>query len=99
MFFDLGTYHRNTDEKGAANGILDARKYLKYIRLSESDRGTPGSAAATGRSLRRARRNRLQGRGSPWKASSYAPEVAYGLSARWPVLHGYRPTKRRRPTM
>jgi D-psicose/D-tagatose/L-ribulose 3-epimerase len=43
MFIHLDTYHMNIEEKGAGNGILDARKYLKYIHLSESDRGTPGS--------------------------------------------------------
>jgi D-psicose/D-tagatose/L-ribulose 3-epimerase len=42
MFIHLDTYHMNIEEKGAANGILDARKYLKYIHLSESDRGVPG---------------------------------------------------------
>src|SRR5215813_559906 len=42
LFIHLDTYHMNIEEKGAANGILDARKYLKYIHLSESDRGTPG---------------------------------------------------------
>ncbi len=43
MFIHLDTYHMNIEEKGAGNGILDARKYIKYIHLSESDRGTPGS--------------------------------------------------------
>ncbi|WP_348984656.1 sugar phosphate isomerase/epimerase [Paracoccus sp. PARArs4] len=42
IFIHLDTYHMNIEEKGAANGILDARDYLKYIHLSESDRGTPG---------------------------------------------------------
>lgn len=42
IFVHLDTYHMNIEEKGAANGILDARRYLKYIHLSESDRGTPG---------------------------------------------------------
>jgi D-psicose/D-tagatose/L-ribulose 3-epimerase len=42
MFIHLDTYHMNIEEKGAGNGILDARKYIKYIHLSESDRGTPG---------------------------------------------------------
>jgi len=42
MFIHLDTYHMNIEEKGAANGILDAREHLKYIHLSESDRGTPG---------------------------------------------------------
>lgn len=42
IFIHLDTYHMNIEEKGAANGILDARDYLRYIHLSESDRGTPG---------------------------------------------------------
>lgn len=42
VFVHLDTYHMNIEEKGAANGILVARDLLKYIHLSESDRGTPG---------------------------------------------------------
>ncbi|TYB90780.1 sugar phosphate isomerase/epimerase [Oceaniovalibus sp. ACAM 378] len=42
IFVHLDTYHMNIEEKGAGNGILDAREHLKYIHLSESDRGTPG---------------------------------------------------------
>ena len=42
IFIHLDTYHMNIEEKGAANGVLDARDHLKYIHLSESDRGTPG---------------------------------------------------------
>ncbi|MFC3165962.1 sugar phosphate isomerase/epimerase family protein [Ciceribacter thiooxidans] len=42
VFIHLDTYHMNIEEKGAANGILDARDHLRYIHLSESDRGTPG---------------------------------------------------------
>ncbi|MDT8857542.1 sugar phosphate isomerase/epimerase [Paracoccaceae bacterium Fryx2] len=42
IFIHLDTYHMNIEEKGIANGILDARAHLKYIHLSESDRGTPG---------------------------------------------------------
>lgn len=43
IFVHLDTYHMNIEEKGIANGILDARDHLKYIHLSESDRGTPGA--------------------------------------------------------
>jgi D-psicose/D-tagatose/L-ribulose 3-epimerase len=39
IFIHLDTYHMNIEEKGVANGILDAREHLKYIHLSESDRG------------------------------------------------------------
>ena len=42
IFIHLDTYHMNIEEKGAGNGILDSREFLKYIHLSESDRGTPG---------------------------------------------------------
>lgn len=43
IFIHLDTYHMNIEEKGAANGILDARPFLKYIHMSESDRGVPGA--------------------------------------------------------
>lgn len=42
MFVHLDTYHMNIEEKGIALGILGARNHLRYIHLSESDRGTPG---------------------------------------------------------
>lgn len=42
VFLHLDTYHMNIEEKGQANGILKAREHLKYIHLSESDRGVPG---------------------------------------------------------
>ncbi|MGJ7038454.1 D-psicose/D-tagatose/L-ribulose 3-epimerase [Shinella sp. BE166] len=42
VFVHLDTYHMNIEEKGAGNGIIIARDHLKYIHLSESDRGTPG---------------------------------------------------------
>ncbi|MEM1341647.1 MAG: sugar phosphate isomerase/epimerase family protein [Pseudomonadota bacterium] len=43
MFLHLDTYHMNIEEKGAGNGILHGRQHLRYIHLSESDRGTPGA--------------------------------------------------------
>lgn len=42
VFIHLDTYHMNIEEKGVANGILAARDHLRYMHLSESDRGTPG---------------------------------------------------------
>lgn len=42
VFVHLDTYHMNIEEKGMGNGIITARDHLKYIHLSESDRGTPG---------------------------------------------------------
>jgi D-psicose/D-tagatose/L-ribulose 3-epimerase len=43
IFVHLDTYHMNIEEKGMGNGIITARDHLKYIHLSESDRGTPGA--------------------------------------------------------
>ncbi|MCS0462538.1 MULTISPECIES: sugar phosphate isomerase/epimerase family protein [Rhizobium] len=43
VFVHLDTFHMNIEEKGSANGILAARDHLKYMHLSESDRGTPGA--------------------------------------------------------
>ena len=42
IFVHLDTYHMNIEERGMALGILDAGPHLRYIHLSESDRGTPG---------------------------------------------------------
>ncbi|MEZ5825603.1 MAG: sugar phosphate isomerase/epimerase family protein [Geminicoccaceae bacterium] len=44
LMIHLDTYHMNIEEKGMADGIRTAGKHLKYIHLSESDRGVPGSA-------------------------------------------------------
>jgi D-psicose/D-tagatose/L-ribulose 3-epimerase len=38
----LDTYHMNIEEKGPGNGVIDGRIYLKYMYMSESDRGTLG---------------------------------------------------------
>jgi D-psicose/D-tagatose/L-ribulose 3-epimerase len=42
VFVHLDTFHMNMEEKGLANGIIAARNHLKYMHMSESDRGTPG---------------------------------------------------------
>jgi len=43
LFVHIDTYHMNIEEKGAANGILACREHLRYVHLSESDRGVPGA--------------------------------------------------------
>jgi D-psicose/D-tagatose/L-ribulose 3-epimerase len=43
LFAHLDTYHMNIEEKGAGRGILDCKTHLKYMHLSESDRGVPGA--------------------------------------------------------
>jgi D-psicose/D-tagatose/L-ribulose 3-epimerase len=39
----LDTYHMNIEEKGIGNGIIEAGRHCRYIHLSESDRGVPGT--------------------------------------------------------
>ena len=43
LMIHLDTYHMNIEEKGFKTGIETAGKHLKYIHLSESDRGVPGT--------------------------------------------------------
>ncbi len=86
MFVHLDTYHMNIEEKGAGNGILDARDHLRYIHLSESDRGTPGhgtcdwdeifaTLAAIG----------FKGGLAMESFINMPPEIAFGLSVWRPV--------------
>jgi len=39
----LDTYHTNIEEKGFDAALTDARGLCRYVHLSESDRGVPGS--------------------------------------------------------
>ncbi len=86
VFAHLDTYHMNIEERGMAMGILDCRNHLKYIHLSESDRGTPGSGnvrwdevfgalAAIG----------FKGGLAMESFINMMPEIAYGLSVWRPV--------------
>ncbi len=86
MFLHLDTYHMNIEEKGAGNGILAGRDHLRYIHLSESDRGTPGAGtcdwdeifvalAAIG----------FQGGLAMESFINMPPEIAHGLSVWRPV--------------
>ena len=45
LFAHLDTYRMNIGENGVARGILDARKHLRYLALSESHRGATGACA------------------------------------------------------
>ena len=86
IFVHLDTYHMNIEEKGAANGILAARDHLKYIHLSESDRGTPGFGTcdwdeiyATLAAIR------FKGGLAMESFLNMPPEFAYGLAVWRPV--------------
>jgi D-psicose/D-tagatose/L-ribulose 3-epimerase len=43
VFAHLDTYHMNIEEKGFYEPILSLGPRLRYLHLSESDRGTPGT--------------------------------------------------------
>src|SRR3546814_20194707 len=43
VFVHLDTYHMNIEEKGFDEAIVEAGRHLRYINLSESDRGVPGN--------------------------------------------------------
>lgn len=86
IFIHLDTYHMNIEEKGAGNGILDARDHLKYIHLSESDRGTPGSGTCDWDEIFAALAAiRFKGGLAMESFINMPPEVAFGLSVWRPV--------------
>ena len=86
IFIHLDTYHMNIEEKGAGNGIIDAREYLRYIHLSESDRGVPG-AGTVGWNEIFAALAAINFKGGLAMESfvNMPPELAYGLSVWRPV--------------
>lgn len=43
VFVHFDTYHMNIEEKGFANAIEQVGQHCRYIHLSESDRGIPGT--------------------------------------------------------
>lgn len=86
IFVHLDTYHMNIEEKGAANGILAAREHLKYIHLSESDRGTPGYGTCDWDEIFAALAAiRFVGGLAMESFINMPPEFAYGLAVWRPV--------------
>ncbi|GAB5374363.1 MAG: sugar phosphate isomerase/epimerase [Acuticoccus sp.] len=90
IFVHLDTYHMNIEEKGAGNGILDAREHLKYIHLSESDRGTPGEGTCDWDEIY-ATLAAIGFKGGLAMESfiNMPPEVAYGLAVWRPVADSF----------
>ena len=90
IFIHLDTYHMNIEEKGAANGILDARDHLRYIHLSESDRGTPGEGTCDWDEIY-ATLSAIGFKGGLAMESfiNMPPEVAYGLAIWRPVADSF----------
>ena len=89
MFVHLDTYHMNIEEKGIAQGIIDAREYLRYIHLSESDRGTPGAGTIAWDEVFAALRAvEFKGGLAMESFINMPPEIAVGLSVWRPVASG-----------
>ncbi len=89
LFIHLDTYHMNIEEKGAANGVLDARDHLRYIHLSESDRGTPGAGTCDWDEIFAALAAiGFTGGLAMESFINMPPEIAYGLSVWRPVASG-----------
>ncbi|MBO6723860.1 MAG: sugar phosphate isomerase/epimerase [Roseitalea sp.] len=89
MFVHLDTYHMHIEEKGIAQGILDAREHLRYIHLSESDRGTPGAGnIAWDEVFAALRAIGFDGGLAMESFINMPPEIANGLSVWRPVASG-----------
>lgn len=86
LFLHLDTYHMNIEERGAGNGILAGRDHLRYIHLSESDRGTPGQGTCDWDEIF-ATLSAIGFDGGLAMESfiNMPPEIAYGLSVWRPV--------------
>lgn len=86
MFLHLDTYHMNIEEKGAGNGIIVGRDHLRYIHLSESDRGTPGQGTCDWDEIF-ATLAAINFKGGLAMESfiNMPPEIGYGLSVWRPV--------------
>jgi D-psicose/D-tagatose/L-ribulose 3-epimerase len=90
VFAHLDTYHMNIEEKGVANGILDSREHLKYIHLSESDRGTPGEGTCDWDEIFGALAAiNFKGGMAMESFINMLPELAYGLSVWRPVAENH----------
>ena len=90
IFIHLDTYHMNIEEKGVANGIIDARDHLRYIHLSESDRGTPGEGCCNWDEIFAAL-SAVGFRGGLAMESfiNMPPEIGYGLAVWRPVAASF----------
>lgn len=90
VFLHLDTYHMNIEEKGAANGVLAGRDHLRYIHLSESDRGTPGEGTCDWDEIFAALAAiGFDGGLAMESFINMPPEIAYGLSVWRPVAESH----------
>ena len=91
IFIHLDTYHMNIEEKGIGSGIIEAKPFLEYIHLSESDRGTPGKGCCNWDEIF-ASLGCINFKGGMAMESfiNMPPELAYGLSVWRPVESSFK---------
>jgi D-psicose/D-tagatose/L-ribulose 3-epimerase len=86
LMIHLDTYHMNIEEKGYRHGIRSAGRHRRYVHLSESDRGVPGTGTvdwdATFAALTR---NGFSGDMVIESFVTLPPEIARALSVWRPV--------------
>jgi len=86
VMLHLDTYHTNIEEKGFDAALSDARGHCRYVHLSESDRGVPGSGNVDWPSVFRALKTR--GFSGDLVGESFVnmmPQLAAALSVWRPV--------------
>ncbi|HVO02658.1 MAG TPA: sugar phosphate isomerase/epimerase [Candidatus Cybelea sp.] len=89
VFLHLDTYHMNIEEKSFEKAIVSAGKHLKYIHLSESDRGTPGTGTVDWDGIFKGlRRAKFDGEMVMESFVNLPPDIARALAVWKPVAAG-----------
>jgi D-psicose/D-tagatose/L-ribulose 3-epimerase len=83
VFAHLDTYHMNIEEKGFYEPILSLGSRLKYIHLSESDRGTPGTGNVHWDDVFRGLKDASYGGALVMESFAAVNEAIIGATALW----------------
>lgn len=82
----LDTYHMNIEEKGIGSAFRKTGEHCRYVHLSESDRGVPGTGTIDWDDMFRALRDiEFEGRLVVESFVTLPPEIAAALSVWRPV--------------
>lgn len=89
LMIHLDTYHANIEEKSFADALADGRGRVRYVHLSESDRGVPGSGNVHWREVMTALKGaRFSGDLVMESFVTSMPQLAAALSVWRPVASG-----------
>ena len=83
VFAHLDTYHMNIEEKGFYEPILSLGPRLRYIHLSESDRGTPGTGNVHWDDVFRGLKDASYGGALVMESFAAVNEAIIGATALW----------------